>query len=87
MAALAALTFSRYRSIQDFRNRSFEHQITVQSSDINSLERAIEEATFQDVQYERISGDRYRMIVRCPPDNLGSLFGLIQRRGGKHAEE
>ena len=87
MATLMFVTVARYNSIQDFRKRSSEHRITVEAADIESLERAIKGATFQDVEYERVSGDKYRIVVRCPPDNLGSLFGLIQRLGGKRYED
>jgi hypothetical protein len=87
MLALTALTLFRYNSIQDFKRRSSEYRITIESTDIESLERAIKEATFQDVEYERISGGRYKLLVKCPPDNLGSLFNLIQRLGGKHSED
>lgn len=87
MIVIMIATLAKYNRIQDFRSRSFEHRITVEASDIDSLELAIRKATFQDVDHEKLSENRYKIIVRCPPDNLGSIFGLIQRLGGKRSDE
>lgn len=86
MAIIMAATLIRYNSIQDFKSRSLEHSITVEASDISSLEREIREATFQNVDHEMISENRYKIIVRCPPEKLGSIFGLIQRLGTKRSD-
>jgi len=87
MLTITIATAIRYGSIQDFRKRSTEHQITIEASDIRSLERALRSATFQEVGLERISENRYRIVIRCPPDDMGSIFGLLQRLGVKRSED
>jgi hypothetical protein len=87
MALLTSATVARFWTIQDFKKRSSEHSILVEAHDIDHVVKALRDATFQDVERERVEGDRYRMVVRCPPDSLNSVVGLIQRLGGKRYEE
>lgn len=87
MVLLGVASFARYAAIQNFRSRSTNHQMVVETGDIESVQRAIRDATFQPVESELISGDRYRIVVRCPPDKVGYVSGLIQRLGAKQADD
>lgn len=87
MMVIMAVTLVRYRFIQDFRDRSSEHRFIVESKDIYSLERAIKGATYQDVESERLSDDTYRIVVKCPPEKIGYILGVMQKLGGKRREE
>lgn len=87
MVALGIATLARYSAIQNFRSRSTDHQIVVETGDIESVQRAIRDATFQPVESELISGDKYRIVVRCPPDKVGYVLGLMQRLGAKQTDE
>ena len=87
MTVLTAATAARFWSIQDFKKRSQEYRIVVESKNIDNVAKAIQDATFQDVDRELVDGNRYRIVVRCPPDSLNSVMGMIQRLGGKRYEE
>lgn len=83
MLLLTAATVFRYGEIQDFKKRSSEHLFLIEAKDIVSVEKALRNATFQDVEMRRISDDRYSIVLKCPPDNVGHMMNLIQRLGGK----
>lgn len=83
MVTIMAATLLRYGMILDFRNRSSEHHFFVESEDIDSVEKAIRGATFQDVKKERIAEDKYIIVVSCPPEKIGYIMGVIQKMGGK----
>ena len=87
MVAICLLTVARYRAVQDFRNRSVLHGMVVESEDIDAVEKALRGATFQPVKRERISGDRYRIVVRCQPESVGYISKLIDGLGAKQFDD
>lgn len=86
MIVIMTATLHRYNTINQFKKGSSEHIVLVQSDDIESLEKAVRNATFQDVDYERVSGG-YRLVLRCPPEKLSSVIRIIQRSGAKQIED
>lgn len=87
MIAIMIATIHRYNTIREFKKGSSEHSILVEAEDIESLERAVRNATFQDMDYERISGGGYRIVLRCPPEKLASIIRVMQRSGAKQIED
>lgn len=83
MVAIMVATIFRYESLRSFRERSSEHRFEVEVKDVDSVVKAIKEATFQPVQVENLEGNRYRIVLRCPSDELGSVTGIMQRLGCK----
>lgn len=86
MVAIMAATFLRYEAVRNFRERSSEHRFEVEVKDLDSVVKAIKEATSQPVHVENLSGDRYRIVVRCPSDSVGTVVGIMQRLGCKRHE-
>lgn len=86
MVAIMAATIFRYESLRNFRERSSEHSFEVEMKDVDSVVKAIKEATFQPVSVENLEGNRYRIVLRCPSDELGSVTGIMQRLGCKRQE-
>lgn len=87
MLLLGFATVARYSAIQSFRSKSKDHPMVVETGDIEAVERALRGATFQPIEMELISGDRYRIVVRCPPDKIGYISSLIHRMGARQADE
>lgn len=87
MIAIMLATLARYGTIQDYRRRSSDYRLVVESTDIESLERAIRGATFQEVDSERIDDDRYVIVVKCPPEKIGYIMGVIQKMGARRSED
>lgn len=86
MAVLMVLTAFRYSVVQDFKQRSGKHQFIVEAEDLDSVKKAIRDATYQPVESEMISEGKYRLVVRCPSDSVGLVTGLMQRMGCKRLD-
>lgn len=87
MLVIGLLTVARYRTVQDFRERSVSHGIVVESEDIDAVEEALRGATFQPVNREKISGNRYRIVLRCPPESVDGISKLIDGLGAKQFDD
>lgn len=84
MIFIMVATVFRYESV--VRGRGSEHRFEVEVKDLDSVVRAMRDATLCPVHVENISGDRYSLVVRCPKDRVGALFGIMQKFGYKRPE-
>lgn len=77
MILIMAFTLGKYILIQDFKNRSSDHFFLVDKENIDSVEKALREITFQEIRKEKISENEYKITVKCPPDKVRSIKILI----------
>lgn len=87
MVTICLLTVFRYASVREFRERSVPHGIVVESENIDAVEEALRGATFQPVNREKISENKYLITVRCPPESMGGISKIINRLGAKQVYE
>ena len=88
MCFLTVLTAFRYGSVRRFVEQSREYSFVV-DADASSLERMkadLRGATFQGVEGEAMEDGRYRLTVRCPPDKVGFIWSLINRKSDDGVE-
>lgn len=77
MIFIMIATLVKYGLIQDFKRRSSDHLFLVETENIKSVEKALRDATFQEIIKEKIAEDKYKITVRCPPEKVGSIRILI----------
>jgi hypothetical protein len=83
MVAIMLATVLRYSSLGESRT---QYNFVVEVDDVNSVMKAIQDATNQPVRAESLSDGRYVLVVRCPSDSVGLVAGIIQRLGCKRTE-
>ena len=86
MATMMVATIFRYESIRSFRERSSEHRFDVEVEDLDSVVKAIKDATLQPVHVESMDEGRYRIVVRCPAESVGVVTSIMQGLGCKRHE-
>jgi hypothetical protein len=83
MVAIMLATVLRYSSLVESRT---QYNFVVDVDDVNSVMKAIQDATDQPVRAESLADGRYILVVRCPSDSVGLVAGIIQRLGCKRTE-
>lgn len=79
MLIMAFLTVARYRYISEFRAKSQEFSIVVvgDESDISAIRADLRNMTFQSVEQEDMGDGRYRLRIKCPPENADGIFSVF----------
>jgi len=79
MCLLTVLTIAKYRSIVLFKNesREFTFVVSADKSEISGVKSKLENYTYQSVDDEMIEEGLYKLTVRCPPDKIGFIKGLV----------
>lgn len=81
MCTLAILTIAKYRSIVSFKDQSkeFTFVVSADKAEISDVKNRLEKYTYQSVEDEMIEEGVYRLTVRCPPDKVGFVKGMMMR--------
>lgn len=85
MFLLTALTVAKYRSIVVFKNdsREFTFVVSADKSAMSGVKSKLENYTYQPVEDEMVEEGLYRLTVRCPPDKIGLVKGMILKFSGE----
>jgi hypothetical protein len=86
MFAITILTAVKYRSIVAFKNesREFTFVVSADRSEMSDVKSKLENYTYQSVDDEMIEEGLYRLTVRCPPDKIGLVKGLMLKFSDKN---
>jgi len=84
MFLLTALTVAKYRSIVVFKNesREFTFVVSADKSAMSGVKSKLESYTYQPVEDEMVEDGLYRLTVRCPPDKIGIIKGMLLKFSG-----
>jgi hypothetical protein len=79
MFLLTALTVAKYRSIVAFKNESqeFTFVVSADKAEISGVKSKLENYTYQPVEDEMVEEGLYRITVRCPPEKIGLIKGML----------
>lgn len=69
------------RNIAKFKDASIDHTLTLEaSSNIEEIQKKLENITYQPVLVESIGQNKYRILLRCPPDKYDQISGWIKKK-------
>ena len=84
MFLLTVLTVAKYSSIVSFKSRSeeFTFVVSADKAEISGVKSKLENYTYQPVEDEMVEEGLYRLTVRCPPDKIGLIKGMLIKFSG-----